>query len=120
MAADFAETMGELRDLLNDMRRDSEGTMYGIFCGTDPRQFSPDPEASTEAEREAHRVDCERAERGEPRLTETACVIEPTFIMSRSGYGLGVTTQHDEELADKCERLERIIAQLDGYAPEEE
>lgn len=31
---------------------------YGIFPGGDPRDFHPDPECSTDAEREAHAKDC--------------------------------------------------------------
>jgi len=31
---------------------------YGFFPGGDPRDFDPDPECSTEEEREAHRVAC--------------------------------------------------------------
>lgn len=31
---------------------------YGAFPGGDPREFTPDPECSTEAEREAHRRAC--------------------------------------------------------------
>lgn len=33
---------------------------YGAFPGGDPRDFTPDPECSTEAEREAHRRACAR------------------------------------------------------------
>ncbi len=31
---------------------------YGAFPGGDPRDFTPDPECSTDAEREAHRRAC--------------------------------------------------------------
>ncbi len=38
---------------------------YGAFPGGDPREFTPDEECSTPEEREAYRLACEAAARGE-------------------------------------------------------
>ena len=43
----------------------NETESYGSFYGGDPRDFDPDPEASTAEERERHRVACAAAERGD-------------------------------------------------------
>lgn len=59
---------------------------YG-FCTVDPRRFKPDPECSTDAEREAHRQDCEALERGEELPTRV-----PTYVSAMgvaTSYGLG-------------------------------
>jgi hypothetical protein len=64
----------------------SEDCGYGCFHGGDPRLFSPDPECSTEKEREAHREACAAWERGE----------RPTFPVS--GFE---TTEKDETFTDK-------------------
>jgi hypothetical protein len=41
------------------------GPNYGPYIGGDPHNFSPDPQDSTEQEREAHRTACEAWDRGE-------------------------------------------------------
>ncbi len=116
MGAYIHETLAELRSLLNDAREAGNSSSYGVCLG-DPRDFTPDHECSTEAEREAHRVDCERADRGEPPLTRTAChgvVVPPDglAIITPGGYGLGVNTIEDPAMQDIAERLERIEAEL--------
>lgn len=73
------------------MRHAHTETGYGFFCGGDPRDFTPDGEASTEAERERHKQDCAAWDRGEqpnvnanaPHFTESAHIVP-------AGYGLGV------------------------------
>ena len=47
----------------------AEDLNYGTFIGGDPRDFTPDPESSTEGERALHKAACEaweRVERPEP------------------------------------------------------
>ncbi len=121
----ISETIGELRDLLFDIRRQAEDTGYGIFPGGDPRTFTPDPEASTEAERAAWKTDCERVERGKDPLTKTACEFIPlgvsgVAIKSRPGYGLGTYTMDDPQAAEWAERLERHINALESWATEDD
>lgn len=72
-------------------------SVYGSFCGGDPRNFSPDYECSTPQELENHRKACEEAEiaanpnlpcpSGWERLPDgTICHV------LRCPFGLGVTT----------------------------
>jgi hypothetical protein len=67
-----------------------EEQMYGPCpVGADPRAFWPDPECSTDAEREAHRVACEAWERGErPSVDGPLC----TLGGATYAFGLGVLT----------------------------
>ena|GEM_PF-6779098 len=74
-----------------------QDSIYGSFCGGDPRNFHPDYECSTDKERENHRKACEEAEiaanpnlpcpSGWERLSDgTICHV------LRCPFGLGVTT----------------------------
>lgn len=64
-------------------------TGYGFFCGGDPREFSPE-EASTEAERAKHTVDCAAWDRGEnPNVNANAPHYTDSAHVVPSGYGLG-------------------------------
>ena len=112
------ETLADLRTLLDDVRRQASDVGYGFFPGGDPRAFVPDPDASTEAEREAHRIDCERAERGEGPLTKTGHEIQGAAMVHFSGYGLGTYTMEDPAMQDVAERLERAIDQLERATEE--
>lgn len=114
MSANFAETIGELRELLADMRNESQQTSYGFFLGGDPRRFSPDEEMCSPEELALHKADCARAERGEP--LEGAAGSDRVRGSGKPGYGMGTTACEDEQLVDWCERLERYIAQLEGVA----
>lgn len=113
MGVYIEETLADLRALLDDVRRQAEDVGYGFFPGGDPRTFSPDPEASTEEEREAHRNDCERAERGERPVTKTGHELRGAALVHYSGYGLGTYTMEDPAMQDVAERLERAIDQLE-------
>ncbi len=75
---------------------------YGFFCGGDPRDFSPDPECSTEDEREAHRLACEAWGRGERADAHAGC-------RASVGFGLGTYTHSDE---DAAELLGRVLVAL--------
>lgn len=88
---------------------------YGGFHGGDPRNFTPDPECSTEAERAAHRAACERWDRiqaggeqptPEPDTHSLYAAEGMTLHVARAGYGLGTYVIHDE----KAERALRAVA----------
>lgn len=117
MGPETAEWLADMRSLLDDARNQAEDTGYGVFPGGDPRTFTPDPEASTEEERAAHKADCERAERGEPAVTKTACEHiqegDVTIHIMRAGYGLGMYTMGDPAMSDIAERLERIMGMVE-------
>lgn len=114
MSADMTETLGELRELLFDIRREAQDTGYGFFVGGDPRSFSPDYESCTPEEVERWRADCALAERGERTAVPPGC------HASQPGYGVGTYTIENPQAADWAERLERFIAQLDSVAAETE
>ena len=127
MSAIREEWMGELRDLLQDVRNQAQDTSYGTFLGGDPNSFSPDPECSTEAERALHKADCEKWTAGQREgLTQTRCYEGPVTYKGRtgigriqpSGYGLGTTSLEDETMLEVAERLERIIGAAETYFEE--
>ena len=76
---------------------------YGSFPGGDPRRFWPDPECSTEAEREAHRVACLRWDAGyRDEYPTHGLYAAPGMVLhvNRSAFGLGVYDDGKPE----CER----------------
>lgn len=87
---------------------------YGHFPGGDPRLFRPDPECSTEREREAHREACAAWERGEQTDAGPACGTirallgrdeEPAPV----GFGLGVYTYSDDDVAALLQRVREAM-----------
>lgn len=60
--SDVAELVAVLKQAREHVAEDCDmRTGYGAFPGGDPRDFSPDPECSTEQERAAHAAAVERA-----------------------------------------------------------
>lgn len=126
MSAHIDEALDELRALLNDAREQAEEQVYGTCFVDDPRDFSPDAEVCTPEEIERHRDDCARAERGEPRETQTRCYSDTVkhegrdcaAIVTPSGYGQGVNTVRDERAAEYAERLERAIGMIEVWLGE--
>jgi len=124
------------RDLL---AVEAYGQSYGYFLGGDPRNFTPDYECSTEAERACHAADCAAWDRGEhvsspngcevmtaadagvdgPRvnlLTGESRTVEPgsLILVARCSYGLGVTAWRDEEAVADLADLNKLIARMEG------
>jgi hypothetical protein len=89
MAEHHDEALSELRELLYDLRRASEDTGYGFFCGGDPNDFHPDPESSTEAERALHRAACEawNSGKGNPNPAPHCAIMNGGT--APPGFGLG-------------------------------
>jgi hypothetical protein len=88
---------------------------YGYPLSEDPRDFHPDPEASEEAEREAHRLACAAAERGEwkgrnrdEEPANSALLDSEGRVLARHStpWGLGTTTIRNEE-------AEQLLAEID-------
>ena len=72
---------------------------YGFFPGGDPRDFHPDPESSTDAERAQHKADCEAWARGErPNVNDNAphWVGDDVHVVP-AGYGLGSYSFDDDD-----------------------
>lgn len=122
------EALTYVREYLRDIAQPQP--QYGMFIGGDPRDFSPDPECSTEEERAAHKRDCEAWNRGErshsvkfghEHFTGNPPPLDPSAVsalvvrgvgghVTHAGYGLGVTHMQDP---DACEALERVESALD-------
>jgi hypothetical protein len=83
---------------------------YGAGAGCDPREFTPDPECSTEEERARHAADCEKAARGEPIDTLTGCHVEGAALVSYQGWGLGTYVYRDEEAGRALADLDDALA----------
>lgn len=123
-----APSLGEWFEELSDLHRDLESmgqgdTVYGTCCVSDPRNFHPDPECSTEAERAAHKADCDRVEAGGVKQTQTSCMHigneQASVRIQPSGYGLGTNTiPGDPDAADFAERLQRVIRQIEMWREE--
>jgi hypothetical protein len=76
---------------------------YGGFPGGDPRRFSPDPECSTEAQRQAHRIACQRWDAGYRDKYPGHAFVQrgDSFAhVARNPFGLGVY----DDGAPECER----------------
>jgi len=124
------------RDLLDV---EADGQSYGYFLGGDPRNFTPDHDCSTEAERACHAADCAAWDRGEHASSPNGCevmtaadagvdgsrvnpltgesrTIEPGSLVlaTRCSYGLGVTTWRDEEAVADLADLNKLIARMEG------
>lgn len=73
-------------------------TSYGGFYGGDPRNFSPDPECSTETERAAHAAACAEWDKGnEIKVEADRChwLARMTETAPLCSFGLGSTTERD-------------------------
>lgn len=111
MSEPFEEAIDELRQLTREFQERAEELHYGFFLGGDPRDFSPDPECSTEQERAAHKAACDEWNAGN-RVTVPMpqCMRgDPTVV----GFGLGVTVMEDPVAADAADRLARILDRLE-------
>lgn len=132
MSERYAEAMQELRELLNDIGHRAQFVMYGNFPGGDPNNFSPDPECSTEAEREAHKKACEAWNRGEfptihtggtpenmtadklPEGFAAATIVDGRVVHYQvQPFGLGTYSETDPEAEDWYDRLARCLARLE-------
>jgi len=76
-----------------DFAEEMTGPNYGPYMGGDPHTFTPDPQDSTEEERERHKRACEAWERGERRQFP-------------AGFGMGTT--HDLAKDKRCRRLRQV------------
>lgn len=106
-ADEMAEALSDARAVLAEMAAPQE--CYGAGGG-DPRDFTPDPECSTEEERARHAADCEKAARGEPIDTLTGCVAEGGALVSYQGWGLGTYTYRDDEAVERLAAVDDALA----------
>jgi hypothetical protein len=105
-------------------RERAEKTAYGINCPDNPNDFFPDPDCSTQEERDAHRAACEAYDRGDytpPAFGLAAAKIEEVngvILMHPcpQPWGMGTYTIRDPKLVEVAEELERLA---DDY-PESE
>jgi len=104
------------------MLRDAATPMQSYGGGTteDPRDFVPDEECSTEAERALHAGACaawDRGERPESPLGHTFEMVEhegkqcPAHV-ARNPWGLGTVTYRDREAEALLARVEQFLANL--------
>jgi len=114
MSERYAEALSELRDLLYDVRRSSEDTGYGFFCGGDPNDFTPDPEASTDEERARHKEACASYDAGKGNPNPSPHCALMNGGVAPPGFGRGTYVMRDEQAADWAERLERCINRLES------
>jgi len=62
----------QILDVAEFLRDRGEETTYGYGNPSEPHEFTPDPECSTEEERERHRLACEAWDSGEPLIPTPA------------------------------------------------
>lgn len=123
---------------------DDEQIGYGAFHGGDPRNFTPDPECSTDEERAAHKAACDAWARGEEIAVRGGCEyreVEPGTeiataveeIRKEAGaaatvapgivrvqaqtFGLGTYVCRDPQVTEIVERINAAIGALGGQWP---
>lgn len=99
--------------------------IYGTFHGGDPRNFTPDPECSTDVERENHRKACELWAQweadGKKELPEShpdcSTIRDDTgkvvLILTMSQFGLG--TNSDGKMQELCYHVQTALRDLIGW-----
>lgn len=115
---DFArEALPEIQDMANPI--------YGTFHGGDPRNFTPDPECSTEQERRRHEAACElwtKWEAGEltevPESNPDCSTVRDddgkiVLILTKSQFGLG--TNCDAKMQELCYHVQIALLDLIGW-----
>lgn len=90
--------------LLARAEDEAASPVYGFFTGGDPRDFTPDPECSSDEERAAHKAACEarNADDAVPFLpgTEATATTGDVYTHStRAGFGLGTQIYRDPLMA---------------------
>ena len=112
MSEKYAEALDELLEIARQLRSEAQDSTYGFFHGGDPRDFSPDPEASTEEERQRHLAACASwsAGKGNPNPAPQCAFMNGG--VAPAGFGLGVNTHIDEEALDRADRIERCVDRL--------
>ena len=100
--------------LLARAEDEAASPIYGFFTGGDPRDFTPDPECSTEEERATHKAACEarNADEAVPFLpgTESTTVSRDVYTHSaRAGFGLGTQIYRDPLMAALAAALKAAI-----------
>ncbi len=98
-----------LKECYDWFRNEGSDVTYGLFHGGDPRNFSPDPDCSTEDERAAWEADCKAWNEAEKQGASMkplpgCCTFSKDMILTRNGYGLGVNACENEE-ADRMAEL---------------
>lgn len=121
--AEFQQMRRMLGKLENIISSEAESITYGFFPGGDPREFTCDPECSTEEERAAHATDCEAWNAWEamgetadpPALSvkhghSTTREADGTVVSVKwAGYGLGTCRWVDKERAELAEEIRRAL-----------
>ena len=102
MNATLAETF--IRAIIPELEKIAEPQrVYGFFQGGDPRDFSPDAEASSEAERAAHKAACGAftADKPLPGCCEHVKDDKGKMVMilTKAPFGLGINNYQDEDAA---------------------
>jgi len=105
---DFAR---EYVDMADEMAQPS----YGVFHGGVPNNFTPDPECSTGAERETHRLACEAWNQGEtPEIPGCEWLVNDSgkaqIHLMRAPFGLG--TNHNGEEQERCYHIKMLLREL--------
>lgn len=112
------EHSGLLGAVLDRIEEDMNAysTHYGSWMGGDPRRFAPDPECSTPEEREAHRLACEAAERGDPGSRNLNSPF-PGALHQDQRFGLGTTTFVDEGGENLVTQLRALLGRPIRLSP---
>lgn len=112
MSEKYHEALVELRMLSNEIRGSAQDSTYGFFHGGDPRNFSPDPEASDDEEQARHAAACAEWEATGNNPNPAPHCTMGGLQKAPPGFGLGVNTYIDEDALDWAERIDRCIDRL--------
>lgn len=104
------------------LRAATPETSYSGFYGGDPRNFSPDPECSTETERTAHAAACAEWDKGNEITIEADRCMWLARMTERAplcSFGLGVTTERDLKAEAARDAMFEAVAVLKRLGVEE-
>lgn len=139
-AAEHDEVRATLEAVRAFVPEDEEQETYGAFPGGDPREFTPDPESSTDEERAAHKAACDAWNAGDKIEIRGGCgevEVEPDTELAtavdeiRGGaavatasrghvrvqlqtFGLGTYTYRDGQVVEMRARIADAIRAMGG------
>lgn len=116
----MSKALEVLKKVLPVIEQQSEIPGYGFFTGGDPRDFTPDSDASTAEEQAKWKADCEAYAKGEigPQPTGdrwlTNAAGEVVGHLQLGGYGLGSYIWRDRDMQSLAAEVREAIDGMTG------
>ena len=118
LSDDEVDTMRAIAERLR-ANADCVDSVYGFFPGGDPRDFTPDPEASTEEERRNHKRACELFEAGKITTVDGRHHFPVVNVsgevvghVTHAAFGLGVYNVGDRDMDRAANELDALLDRI--------